>query len=120
MQVYIDRMIQAQPNSSLTFGMSQFRVDGRSFVAAMSFITRNTSFAISNDRLDIDTRILNLLEREGFQYLMLFRVANVQMPVSRRNAQIILICYLSRAATDLKKIKLYINLLYINLAKSET
>lgn len=117
--VSFERIIQAQCNSFLTFRMSQFRMNGWSFITAMSFITRNTSFAISNNGFDIDTRILNLFEREGFQYLMLFRVADVQMPISRRDAQIILICYLSRAITDLKKIKLYINLHCINLAKFE-
>lgn len=97
--------------------MSQFRMDGRTFVAAMSLITRNTSFAISNDGLDIDTGILNLFERESFQYLMLLRVADVQVSVSRRDAQIILICYLSRAARDLKKKLNYISICVVQISQ---
>lgn len=80
--------------------MSQFRIDGRTFVAAVSLVTWNTSFAAPDNGLDIDTRIVNIVQRESLQYLMLLRIANVQVPVSRRDAQIILIRHLSRAARD--------------------
>jgi len=83
--------------SSLTFGMSQFRMNCRTFVAAMPFVAWNTSLATTDDGLDIDAGILDLFQRESLQYLMFLRIADVQVSVSRRDAQIILICYLSCA-----------------------
>jgi len=80
--------------------MSQFRLDGRTLVAAVPFVTGNTSLATADHGLDIDAGILYLFQRENLQYLMLLRVADVQVSVSRRDAQIILICHLRRAERD--------------------
>lgn len=96
-----------------TFRMSQFRIDGRTFVAAVSFVTWNTSFAASDNSLDIDAGILNIIQRQSLQYLMLLRIANVQVSVSRRDAQIILIRHLSRAARDLFEIYVLTRLLHV-------
>lgn len=64
-------------NSFLTFRMSQFRMNCRTFVAAMSFVAWDTSLATTDDGLDIDAGILDLFQREGLQYLMLLRIADV-------------------------------------------
>lgn len=61
-------------------------MDGRTFVAAMALVTWDTSFAASNNGLDINTGILDLFQRESFQYLMFLRVTDVQVSVSRRDA----------------------------------
>lgn len=87
--------------------MSQFRMDSLAFVATMTFIARDTSLPTSNDGLDIDTGILDLFQREGLQYLVLLRIADVQVSVSRRDTQIILVCYLSRAAKKIRKIRTF-------------
>lgn len=70
-------------------------MDSRTFVAAMTLVTWDTSLAASNNGLDINAGILDLFQREGFQYLMFLRVADVQVSVSRRDTQIILIRHLS-------------------------
>lgn len=66
-----------------SFGMSQFCMDGRTFIAAMALVTWNTSLAASNNGFDINAGILDLVQREGLQYLMFLRVADVQVSVSR-------------------------------------
>lgn len=73
-------------NLPFTFGMGQFCMDGRTFVAAMTLVTWDTSLAASNNRLDINAGILDLFQRESFQYLMFLRVADIQVSVSRRDA----------------------------------
>lgn len=80
--------------------MSQFCIDGRTFVATMALVTWDTSLAASNNGLDINAGILDLFQREGLQYLMFLRVTDVQVSVSRRDAQIVLIRHLSRTAKD--------------------
>lgn len=80
--------------------MSQFCMDGRTFVAAVALVTWDTSLAASNNWLDINAWILDLFQRECFQYLMFLRVADIQVSISRRDTQIILIRHLSRTAKD--------------------
>lgn len=80
-----------------TFWMSQFGADSWTFVAAMTFVARNASLPASNYGLDVEARMLDVLQRQSFQYLMFLRIADVQVSVRRRNAEIILVSYLSCA-----------------------
>lgn len=63
----------------------------------MAFVTGNTSFSASNYRLDVDVRLRNVLQGQGFQYLMFLGVTDVQVAVRRGNAEIIFISHLSCA-----------------------
>lgn len=60
-------------------------MDGRTFVAAMTLVTWDASLAASNNGFDINAGILDLFQRESFQYLMFLRVADIQVSVGRRD-----------------------------------
>ena len=85
----------------ITLWMSQFGANSWTFVAAVTFVARNASLAAPNYRLDVEARMLDVLQRQSFQYLMFLRIADVQVSVRRRNAKIIFVSYL-RCAENIK------------------
>ena len=71
--------------------MSEFCLVGRSLVAAVALVAGYAPLTVAHHGLDVDARILDVRERQGAQDLVLLRVADVEVAVGRRYAQVILI-----------------------------
>lgn len=69
--------------NDITFWMSQFGANSWTFIAAVTFVARNASLPASNYGLDVETRMLDVFQRQSFQYLMFLRIADVQVSVGR-------------------------------------
>jgi hypothetical protein len=71
--------------------MREFGFISWSLVPAMTLVTRNAALSVPHHRFNIYSRIFDIIERECSQNLMFLRITDVELPVSRRYAEIILI-----------------------------
>lgn len=81
-----------------TFRVSQFSFPCRAVIPAMALVAGDAAHSTPHHGFHVDAGIFDLVEFQGSKYLMLLRIGDVQMPVSRGYAQVVLISHLSRAA----------------------
>jgi hypothetical protein len=83
--------------------MREFGFISWSLVPAMTLVTRNAALSVPHHRFNIYSRIFDIIERECSQNLMFLRITDVELPVSRRYAEIILISDLRSPGSEEKR-----------------